>query len=374
MIQRILELAERLDGRPVILTGCDQHAQALARHRDVLEEAALPCVARAEVVDLLVHKGHFSNWAEVHVPSFPKAVPALEFSPAGPLAFPLVAKPYHRGYSNAAELNLPSENELHDRRFTLIHSAEEWEAYRVENAAYLPHLMLQEFVRGTVADMYTVGIYADRDSEIKGALVGRKLRGFPAVYGDGVLSQTDWVPDSIMSEVVSITQALRYTGIAEFEYKRDTVTGQFHLIEINARCWSWIGLTAATDCDIPWIAYQDLTGRKVPYVECRGNAGSTKMVLLTADIANVFVRYRWDYPEGVMSPSQWWRSLKADKLVIWELDRHDWRGSIWCLVYMLYKAVRYVSRRVFDSCAGRVAPRAAHAWSACPSKPRSLSD
>lgn len=41
MIDRLLELARRVEGRPVIFTGCDPHAQALAKHRDTLDDRAM---------------------------------------------------------------------------------------------------------------------------------------------------------------------------------------------------------------------------------------------------------------------------------------------------------------------------------------------
>lgn len=140
-----------------------------------------------------------------------------------------------------------------------------------------------------------------------------------------------------------IVRSLAYSGIAECEFNQDSETGRFHLLEINPRPWGWIGITPASEADIPWIAYRDLAGSPLPCVT-HSDAGSIKMVLLAQDMSNVFVRFRRDFPEWVMSPAAWWRSLKAERLVVWEFDRTDLRGTLWCVLVVLYSALRYVLR------------------------------
>lgn len=343
-IAGILELASRVGGRPVIFAAGDHFAQAIARHRDELASVAIPCVAPSEVVELLLQKQRFCKWAEEHVRSFPRSMLATEFSPGGSIPFPVVAKPYYRSFSNAAELGIPLERELFKRRFALIRNLKEWEAYRREHSEFLRHILVQEYVNGTSASKYTVGIYADQHSEIKGLFVGRTVRGFPARYGNGSLIQSDHVPECVIDEVKQAVKSLQYSTIADFDYFRDDVTGEFRLLEINPRSWSWIGIATITDANIPWIAYQDLTGQRPHYTEHTGTPGSVKMVLLGTDLSNVFIRYRKDYPPGVLSPAEWRQSLRAEKLLMWELNSKDWLGSAWCLLVVLLRSVRYVLR------------------------------
>lgn len=357
MVARLLALAGQVEGRPIVFTAGDHFAQALGRHRDRLEEVATICVAPGEVVDLLIHKQEFSEWARDNVPSFPKSIPADTFLPGEGLDFPVVAKPFHRGVANAEKLGLPTEKELHEHRFTLIRDAAAWEAYRRQNPRLLPHMLIQQFIRGNSASKFSVGIYADRQSEIKGIFVGRRVRGFPAQFGDASLIEAATVPDSVLDEVRHIVRAVGYCGIAEFEFNRDSETGGFHLLEINPRSWGWIGITTASTANIPWIAYRDLAGKALTCVTHDASVGSVKMVLLTRDLSNVFIRFRWDNPDWVLSPAAWWRSLKAERLLVWEFDRRDLRGTLWCVAVVLRGAVEYVLRgvrkRFFP--AGRVA-------------------
>ncbi len=347
MIDRLLELAERVGGRPVIFTGCDQHAQALARHRDLLEKLTIPCIADSNIVELMVQKRYFSEWAAKHAPSYPCSVPATSFQPSASLPFPVIAKPNHRGYSNAAKLGLPSEQALHERRLTLLRNKLEWEAFRRKQADYLPHMLIQQYIAGTSASKFSIGLYANRDSEIKGVFIGRRVRGFPALYGDASLVESAELPEAVMQEAEQLIKELGFFGIAEAEYNQDANTGEFHLLEINPRCWGWIGITAVTDANILWVAYQDLTGGNPAYVRYSGLSGATKLVMLTMDMANVFIRYRSDHPAWVQSPAGWWRSLRAQRLVIWEFDRTDLRGSVWCFIAVLAHGFRYALRKTF---------------------------
>ena len=110
---------------------------------------------------------------------------------------------------------------MHDLRFALIRDAVEWEHYRQANSRLLPYILVQQYIRGTSASKFSVGIYANRKSEVKGIFVGRRVRGFPALYGDASLIESSWVPDSVLAEVADIVQRLGYAGIAEFEFNQD---------------------------------------------------------------------------------------------------------------------------------------------------------
>lgn len=341
MVDAVIALARRQKRPPVIFTGSDQHAQALARHRDRLREVAIPCIGRGETVDLLIHKGQFSEWARTNVPSYPNSTPAAVFEPGDALPFPVIAKPNFRNLANGHKLNVPSTVELNKRRFTLIEDAAQWETFKQREKEYLPHLLIQEFVRGDSASKYSVGIYADARSDIRAMFVGRRLRGYPALYGDATLVQSDEVPEAVIAEVRETVKALRFEGIAEFEYNQHEVTGAFRLLEINPRCWGWIGITTLSCCDVPLVAYRDLTGQQQDGTVYGPKRGSLKMVYLVSDAINVFLRYPRHYPRWALSPLAWWRSLRADNLVIFDFDPGDLRGTFWCVIALpLIRIVR----------------------------------
>jgi predicted ATP-grasp superfamily ATP-dependent carboligase len=336
MIDQLIALARRVEGKPILMPTDDHFAQVLARHRLELEEVAIPCVAPSEAVELLVDQQRFCEWGQANDISCPKAVPASDAP--GSLPMPFVVKPANKSAFQVVARKLQRGKRPSHFRCRFIHSMEEWQVYTEEIGPNLDHILAQEFIEGTTSDMYSIGVYADRHSCIKGLFVGRKLRGFPALYGDTKLGQNDRVPDEVLDEVTHIVRALQYTGVAEFEYKREPGTGRFRLIEINPRCWSWIGASTVSRADISWIAFQDLTGANPDDAIENDAPGSIKYVQIISDFVNVFFRYRWDYPGWVMGPRAWWKSLEAEKLVIAEFNQGDWLVAVFYVAWVLRDA------------------------------------
>jgi predicted ATP-grasp superfamily ATP-dependent carboligase len=333
MVERVAELSAKLDRIPVLIPTEDQYAQVIARHRPQIDEFATACVAGSEVVDTLIDKQRFSDWARNHSVRHPISIAAIEYEPDRELGFPVVAKPRFP-FHQISECDLPYE-----LRCVVLNDVQAWNGFQRRYQRYLPHLLVQEFVHGTAADMISIGLYADRDSDIRGLFVGRKIRGHPPLFGDTRAGQNDVVPNSVLREVSRVVNELGYTGLAEFEYKVDKNIGEHFLIEINPRSWSWIGITLDTPADIPWIAYQDLTGGAPPKTWHNKDPGSIKYARVMLDFLNVVVRYRWAYPSLAMSPLAWWRTLNADRLVMAEFGRGDWPLAFWSFLH-LFKYLR----------------------------------
>lgn len=339
MVERVAELSAKLDRIPVLIPTVDQYAQAIARHRPQIDEFATACVADSEVVDLLIDKQRFSDWARSRAVRHPIAIAAMEYEPDRELGFPVVAKPRFPFYELSG-CDLPFE-----LRCVVLNDVQAWNEFQRRYQRYLSHLLVQEFVHGTAADMISIGLYADRDSDIRGLFVGRKIRGYPPLWGDTRAGQNDMVPNSVLREVSRVVEELRYKGLAEFEYKIDRKSGEHFLIEINPRSWSWIGITLHTPADIPWIAYQDLVGGAPAKTWHNKDPGSIKYARIMLDFLNVVVRYRWAYPSLAMSPLAWWTTLSADRLVMAEFGRGDWPLAFWSLVHLFKSLLSLVLRR-----------------------------
>ena len=196
--------------------------------------------------------------------------------------------------------------------------------------------------------MYTVGLYADRDHVVYGLFTGRKVRGFPPDVGDCIVGQVEDVPAEVISMVKQICKDLKYQGIAEFEFKRDSMTGCFKLIEINPRSWSWVGITPFCGASLPWIAYSDLIGAAV-VSDNDGTLvdGEVKWVRILEDLPNCLYRNRrLGYPQWHMTPRQWWQSLRANKLVIAEFSVDDPLPGLYSIYYLVRKVVLRLLRRL----------------------------
>ena len=60
------------------------------------------------------------------------------------------------------------------------------------------------------------------------------------------------------------SQAVKFTGIAEVEYKWDAPAAQYKLIEVNPRPWNQHRLGAACGVDLIYVAYCEHAGLAMP--------------------------------------------------------------------------------------------------------------
>ena len=81
--------------------------------------------------------------------------------------------------------------------------------------------------------MYSVGIYADQNSDVLAVFTGRKVRGENPLYGDCIVGQVEQVPSELIQETKRLLKELGYTGIAEVEYKREIPKDMLELTKLE---------------------------------------------------------------------------------------------------------------------------------------------
>lgn len=344
-VDYLLQLGPSFNDKPVLFPTNDHWAIAVSRHRDVLSQYYFPCVADAATVELVIMKQRFYEWAMKGEIPVPRSWRGGDLGQIPDDAFPLAAKPECRRISSNGRAAGPRAETMDRLRLTVLRDRRHLDEFAAEHRALLPFFLFQEYVEGLSDCMYTVGVYANRGYEVMGLFSGRKVRGFPPDVGDCVVGQVEHVPADIRNLVKRICREIQYHGIAEFEFKRDATTGEFKLIEINPRSWSWVGITPACGASLPWMAYADLTGvEPITYTECVLPTGSVKWVRILADLQNCLHGNRSSgYPEWHMTPRQWWRSLRADRLVVAELAADDPLPGL----YSMYAAARSTLQSIF---------------------------
>ncbi|MBN2240940.1 MAG: ATP-grasp domain-containing protein [Dehalococcoidales bacterium] len=250
--------------------------------------------------------------------------------------FPVIVKPKYRRISNLNKSNINMSKELDNRRITVIKNSHELNNYVQENVTILPYIMFQEHIPGMADCMYTVGIYANKEYEVLGVFEGRKVRGFPPDIGDCVVGQSEKLPPGIVDLVKETVKELHLSGITEFEFKKNPDTGEFRLIEINPRSWSWIGITPACGVDLPLIAYNDLTGKHETYKESMYDHGDVKYIKLIDDFKNcLYKNKKAGFDQYHMGLKQWWVSLKAKKCMFAGFEKNDILPGLFQIIQML---------------------------------------
>ena len=248
--------AETDDVLPVFPTH-DEHLNALSRHTTELGERYRFPFPSWDVLESIQSKRHQLDTAEAIGFPIPRTFhprTAEEAQAAGAeLGFPLIVKP-------AANVGFRRTHNV--QLFRCENAAELARAYE-EAAPYEP--MVQELVPGGAEEMYTLGSYISADGEALGLFSGRKVRQTRGFTGVARVAEAVWV-DEVVEQGLALLRALSFHGISQVEMIRDPRDGRYKLIEVNPRLWQWHGLAAACGVDLPWIAYRDLIGERLPPV------------------------------------------------------------------------------------------------------------
>ncbi len=322
-IEFLYDYCKKQNLPPVLFPTNDHWAVAISKHKNMLREVSYPCVSEWNTIDIVISKNKFYDIGMQKEYLTPRTWNVEESYKIDKKDYPLIIKPlFRRMPSSDNNMKIFSEN-MDRLRFTVVNNKKELNEFLNTEEEFLSNLIIQQFIHGKSDCMYTVGIYTDNNSEVKGIFTGRKMRGFPAAYGDCIIGESHELSQEILAKVQYIVKDLKYKGLAEFEYKKDTETGKYLLIEINPRSWSWIGITSACGVNLPYIAYQDMIGEMVKPVKSTAKNGEVKYVKLLQDAQNCLHSYKYDYPAWHMSFKEWKKSLSAKKIVYAEFALDD---------------------------------------------------
>lgn len=118
-------------------------------------------------------------------------------------------------------------------------------------------VLVQEMVSGGDDSLMVAACYLDRQSNWVAGFSAQKLVQCPEGFGSGCIMQNTNRQD-LFERTARLLKAMRFSGIAEVEYKWDTVAQDYALIEINPRPWDQHRLGKASGVDLIYTAYCDL--------------------------------------------------------------------------------------------------------------------
>lgn len=184
-------------------------------------------------------------------------VPATTILPPGQdpvtladnLDYPVVIK-----YREGENLQLPPEY-----RYAIVRDRESFLAVYRAMSARQSSPLVQEYVDG---DGYGMSALFNQASEPVAAFCHRRVREYPVSGGPSCFCES--VHDERLVDYgLRLLRALRWHGVAMVEFKRDRVSGEYRLMEINPRFWGSLPLAVAAGVDFPVLLYRVARGEGV---------------------------------------------------------------------------------------------------------------
>lgn len=289
---------------PAVLFPCsDDAVLTVSREREHLVDDYHVVMPEAETMELLVLKSRFYR----HALAAGWPIPPTHFlrtradaeALVGEIAYPAVLKPPLKTPEWVEHLAVKVVKVEDDRELL-----EEYDRC----SPFADELILQEWVAGGDQDMYACYSYLDVHSEPVWSFVARKVRQWPPETGSGSLAvSVDCAP--IVEKTLRVLRDVRFRGLSFLQFKRDSRTGEYQIIEPNVgRPGLGMPIAEAAGIETMYTQYCDALGLPLP-VPAEGRSSDVKWICWKRDLASAFHYWR----NGELSLGQWWRSTRGKK-------------------------------------------------------------
>jgi D-aspartate ligase len=167
-------------------------------------------------------------------------------------------------------------------------------------------ILIQEIVPGDGTTQYSYCAFV-RNGIPCCVLTARRMRQHPREFGRAATYVETIDAPEIEALSERFLKAINYHGVVEIEYKRDSRTGEYKLLDVNARHWGFHAIGSAAGVDFPYLIYADQLG--LPIEPVRGRAG-VGWLRLVSDIPTAIS----DFFHGSLSFNTYVKSLRATRV------------------------------------------------------------
>jgi D-aspartate ligase len=297
------EIGPQLSEKAVLFPCTDLSVLQISRNRERLAPWYHVALPKPEVVETLVDKLSFIHFAWENDLPIPKTMflknRAEAMKAAGELVFPVIVKP---------PMKTPVwESHTKAKVFKPSNAREFMELYD-RCADWAEELMVQEFIEGPDANLYSCNCYYDATAQPLVSFIARKLRQWPPETGTSCLGE-EVRNDTVLDESLRLFSSVGYHGLGYVEMKRDQRTGKHYIIEPNiGRPTGRSAIAEAGGVELVYTMYCDKLGLPLPANRQQKYEG-VKWIYLRHDFQSALHYWR----RGELSLREWGSSLKGRK-------------------------------------------------------------
>ncbi|PIE76949.1 MAG: carboxylate--amine ligase [Clostridiales bacterium] len=179
--------------------------------------------------------------------------PDLVARVATEIGYPCIIKPVN-SYDFVAKFR---------RKMFYVNSSEELLKAIEKAKAERLEVFVQRIIPGFDDCMYTYDAFLNEQSKVTHWATCQKFRQFPINFGASVYTMQRVVPE-LHDIGAPFLEAVGYKGFAEIEFKKDAKSGEFYLIEINARYTTLDVLIDKCGINMPYVTFRELVGDPLP--------------------------------------------------------------------------------------------------------------
>ncbi|GIO26682.1 carboxylate--amine ligase [Ornithinibacillus bavariensis] len=253
-IQALIDYAKKQDQKPVLIPCHDTYLEVIDANLPKIKEYYLIPQTEQGLASKVMNKDTLHALAVEHGVRVPETVrihePNFKERVEEEIKFPCLVKPF----------DSPSFVATFRKKIFKVHNMEELEeAINKAKEANL-EVFVQRIIPGFDDHMYTFDAYLNQDGKVTHWTTCQKLRQYPINFGASVYTIQKYTPE-LFDIGSKFLEAIHYKGFAEIEFKKDEETGEFYLIEINARITNFNHLLYKVGLNFPYITYREMIGK-----------------------------------------------------------------------------------------------------------------
>jgi D-aspartate ligase len=328
-IEVLESLGPKLRQKAVLFPCTDMSVLTISRNRQRLAAWYHIALSKPEVVEMLMDKVSFYTYAEKAGLPIPKTLFLKNRSDAetaaSELTFPCIMKP---------PMKTPTWEKNTRAKVYKVTNQKEFLRLYDQCSDWADLLMIQEWIEGNDADLYSCNCYFNADSEPLVTFIARKLRQWPPETGTSCLGE-ECRNDIVLEESIRLFRSVNYHGLGYVEMKRDQRTGKHFIIEPNVgRPTGRSAIAEAGGVELLYTKYCDLVNLPLPANRQQTYQG-VKWIYLLHDVQSSL--YYWK--RGELTLRQWWQSVrdsKYDAVFSWS-DPAPFLYHLWAVLGLVIK-------------------------------------
>ncbi len=265
LLNVLLNLATNSNIKPVIFLMSDYYIRFFAEYSEQISSHYLsPITDPQSLVSLASKAGSAQMFSNLDIDCPRTIVINGKFSTkqiTEQMTLPCILKPdYHNDLENV--LGYPFIPGGSYKRTYLIETKESLKKTLSELSKH-SKAIVQEFIPGSSTNLFYYVGYRDRKGKIATSFIGQKLRTYPDRLGSETLLESIYSTE-LLTLGDNILHKLNYKGPAGIDFKYDTRTGSYKVIEVNCRLGINDTYLFQTGINLPLIYYNDSQGIEIP--------------------------------------------------------------------------------------------------------------
>lgn len=265
-LEFLIDYAKKQDASPVLIPCADPYVEFVDTYLYELKEYFLIAQTKKGLYTELMNKEKLHSLASLMNVKVPETIRLTEDNYIEKietiLKYPCIVKP----------VDSPAFVSTFRRKMFKVNDRKELvEAIDKAKKAGL-EVIVQRIIPGFDDHMYTFDAYLNQEAKVTNWLTCQKYRQYPINFGASVYTGQKYVQE-LYDIGAKFLEGVGFKGFAEIEFKKDAVTGDFYLIEVNVRITNLNSLLEKVGVNMPYLTYMELTGEKIEPQEIKKDTG-----------------------------------------------------------------------------------------------------